>query len=101
MGFMSDNMYILISIAVVLLVFVYLLSYYIHSVADGKVDPLKKRIKRLQSVLESNGLQETKKKLQFDDVLTEDTDYNKYDREPENEKQQIMEEEDSYFDPIK
>lgn len=53
MTFINENMHILILVGVGLLAFIYLLHYYIHSSIDSEVSILKKKIKKLQTIAQT------------------------------------------------
>lgn len=98
MNFINENTHILIFAAVLILVCVYLLYYYLRSCIDSEVNGLKKKFKKLQSLFQissnpehfqnnfknTDQINEINKKLEFAD---------------ENEKTEI--DADSYFDPTK
>jgi hypothetical protein len=107
MNILYDNIYIFIFIGI--LVLIYLLNYYIRSCIDSEVVPLKKKMKRLSTIIqmhqvknpEQNKIDQVKgaevKKLEFTHQsksgnLIDDSEgiYEKTDADG-----------DSYFDPTK
>ena len=108
-NFINEHMNILILIGVSLMVLIYLANYYIRSSIDAEIMPIKKRIKKLQSIIQpqskpeqelqtSNQLSNSKK-LEFSGGQDESIG-STYDNENENmsyEKSEI--DADSYFDP--
>lgn len=86
MTFISDNIYVIIIIGIIALI--YLLHYYIRSTIDNEIGPLKKKIKKLYT----KNLEQTNNKVKDMKIsnVTEDIMYEKTEIDA-----------DSYFDPTK
>lgn len=110
MNFINENMYILISIGLLILLVIYLLNYYTRSYVDSEVSSLKKKIKKIQELIQIKNYEPSRKELgqmqaqtQAQARRVEFSQFIHNDEQDENdnnhEKSEI--DADSYFDPTK
>ena len=97
MNFVSENMYLIIFIAIGILAFFFLLRYYIYSCINSETNILKKKIKKLHELIQSKTtqaqIQAPPQPARPDYVESFD------DNDGMNERHEI--DGDSYFDPTK